>query len=398
MTGSSRVHVLHLTTSFPLHRGSSSGIFIYRLVKYLSPDTGITVLVPDPRLPVDAPDGTFQILTFRYAPKGWQVLAHEPGGLPVVLHSSPWLVSILPLFIAAMFVRTVRSAIHADLIHAHWTVNGVIAGLAGLLTRTPVVTTLRGEDVNRSRSSCVHRFLFSLCLQLSRRVVTVSDSMRDQLRDRMPDHAHKIDFVPNGIGQQFFSIPITINPLQPTILVLGSLIPRKGTDLVIRALAACRSKVDWKLVVAGIGPELDNLRRLRNESGLQDRITFTGQVIPDNVPALLAESDILVQASYREGRPNAVMEAMAAGLAVIGSDIDGIHELIEPGENGLLFAPGDIQSLTFCLDRLLAEPELREQLGREARRTMIEKKLTWPACARSYLKIYTSLAAGQEKN
>ncbi len=398
MIGCSSVRILHVTTSFPLRRGSISGIFIYRLIKHLSADTEITVLVPDPRTPVDIPEGNFQVRTFRYTPKQWQRLAHEPGGLPAALHNSKWLVCILPFFLSAMFFQTVRYAFCSDVIHAHWTVNGVIAGLAGLLTRTPVVTTLRGEDVNRSRSSLIHRFLLSLCLQLSKRVVTVSTSMRNNLGKLMPDRAQKIIFVPNGIGHEFYAISFQQTISQPTILALGSLIPVKGVDLVIRALAYHRSKADWTLVIAGAGPEQEKLRLLGIEQGIQDRIKFVGQVIPDKVPALLATTDILVQASYREGRPNAVLEAMAAGRAVIGSDIDGIHELIESEKTGLLFPPGDIQQLTYCLDRFLTEPELREQLGREARRAMIDKKLTWPACARSYMQIYNSLAAGMEKN
>jgi len=398
MTECSSVRVLHVTTSFPLHKDSTSGIFIYRLVEHLSRDAEITILAPAPRISVYVQRQSFYVHAFRYAPKRLQVLAHEPGGLPVALHRSKWPAVFLPIFFSAMLLWTIRYAFRSDVIHAHWTLNGVIAGIAGLLTRTPVVTTLRGEDVNPSRSSLVHRFLLSLCLQLSKRVVTVSDSMRNNLCKTMPDLAQKIIFVPNGIGHEFYEISFQRRISQPTILVLGSLIPRKAVDSVIIAFADCKNRTNWKLIIAGTGPEQKKLQSLASEKGVQQHIRFLGQVSPNKVPSLLATTDILVQASYSEGRPNTVLEAMAAGRTVVGSDIDGIHELIESEKTGLLFPPGDIQQLSSCLNRLLADPELREHLGREAHRAMIDKQLTWPTCARSYKKIYNSLSAAMEKN
>ena len=177
----------------------------------------------------------------------------------------------------------------------------------------------------------------------------------------------------------------------PVILVVGSLIPIKGVDLIIRALSQCKSSVKWKLIIVGTGAEEDKLKVLVSKKGLEDQVRFVGQVAPDAIAVFLAKSDILVQASYREGRPNAVLEAMAAAKAVVGSNIDGINELIDHQKNGLLFTAGDVEELSSCLDMLLESPGLRQKFGKEARRSLLDKNLTWSSCAQSYMQIYRNL-------
>jgi glycosyltransferase involved in cell wall biosynthesis len=388
------MRVFHLTSSFPLHPASISGIFIYRLVCHFPPEIRPVVLTPDSRTPKRPLPGNYSLRTFRYGPKQWQILAHEPGGLPAAMRRARGAVFLFPPFLLSMLWHTVFLARNSDLVHAHWTVNGAIAGIAGRLTGTPVITTLRGEDVNQGRSTRLNRLLLSLCLRFSERIVTVSSSMYDNLRTWFPAYASQISFIPNGVDDALFSIPRRCNTRGTTILVLGSLIPVKGVELVIQALSARNSTAEWKLLIAGTGPEEDRLRAMVRGEGLGEKVEFMGQVAPDRVAALLAETDILVQASYREGRPNAVLEAMAAGVPVIGSDIDGIHELIDHNRNGLLFPAGNAAVLADRLQALLGSPALRKRLGTAGRQTLVEWKLTWSACAASYMEIYQSMMCG----
>jgi glycosyltransferase involved in cell wall biosynthesis len=286
-----------------------------------------------------------------------------------------------------MLLHTIWLARKNDVIHAHWTLNGIIAGIAGIVTGRPVVTTIRGEDANRIQTSRFQRYLLRLCLKLSYAVATVSRAIDEQLLAKYPDSADKLHFIPNGVSEVLFSIPVADAKPELIILVLGSLIPRKGVDLILAAAAACKDKA-WRIIIAGTGPEEAKLRALSAAQGIEERIFFIGQIEPERVPELLSTAHILIQASYSEGRPNTVLEAMAAAIPVIGSDIDGINELITHEKNGLLFPAGDVKTLATQLNRLLNVPELRRQLGQAGRKTLQEQHLTWPQCAATYAALY----------
>jgi glycosyltransferase involved in cell wall biosynthesis len=391
MTKLSRVRILHVTTSFPLDASSISGIFIYRLISHFASEVETIVLTPDSRNSAHSLTGNYRLETFRYALKRWQVLAHEPGGLPAAIKRSRWTILLLPLFFLSMLLHTIRLSRKCDVIHAHWTINGIIAGLAGAVTRTRVVTTLRGEDVNRSHSALIHRCLLFLCFKLSHHIVTVSSSMQKELVDKYPAYGNRVSFIPNGVSEHLFAIPLPRKTLHPRVLVLGSLIPVKSVDCIIFAFSLLDKTLQWNLLIAGIGSEQEKLKAMAQQKGLSEKIEFLGQVPPARVVELLSETDILVQASYREGRPNAVIEAMAAGVAIIGSDIDGISELIKHHENGLLFQAGNVEELLVQLQALLESSSKRRELGRAGRQTLLDKKLTWPKCAASYLEVYQDL-------
>ncbi len=334
--------------------------------------------------------------TFRYGPKQLQVIAHEAGGLPAAFRRSRWSALLLPIFFISMLLHTLLAAQKSDLLHAHWTVNGVLAGLVGRLIRRPVITTLRGEDVNRQSTSVLHRALLLSCLRLSSAVVTVSSAMYKGLVETFPNYASKVSFIPNGVQDEFYAIPIGRSNVRVTLLVLGSLLPVKGVHLILSALAeSIVITKQWQLVLAGTGPEKERLDAMVQQYGLADQVAFSGQVPPGEISNILAGADILIQASYREGRPNAVIEAMAAGLPVVGSDIDGINEVIIHGENGLLFPAGDVVELTKQLKALIDSRTLREKLGRAARQSLIDQNLTWSGCALAYEEMYRRVLAGE---
>ncbi len=386
------MRILHLTTSFPLYTSSVSGVFIERLITHFSGKITSVVLTPAWSDHISHNSSKYQLFTFRYAPKKWQILAHEPGGLPVALRSSPWHFILVPPFFFSMLFHTIWQAKKNDLIHAHWSLNGIIAGIAGIVTGKPVVTTLRGEDANRMQSSRVQRLLLKLCLRLSAAVTTVSQAMYEQLCIEYPNLKKKIHFIPNGVEDTFFKISRTREHSEVTILLLGSLIPRKGIDTVLAAAALCKEK-SWEMLIAGTGPEEIRLQNLASSEGIQERISFIGSIAPNEVPSLLSKADIFIQASYSEGRPNTVLEAMASAVPVIGSNIDGINELISHKKNGLLFSAGNVAELAEQMQTLLDCKYLRQKLGLEGRKTIQEWNLSWLHCASTYAALYARLLA-----
>jgi glycosyltransferase involved in cell wall biosynthesis len=112
---------------------------------------------------------------------------------------------------------------------------------------------------------------------------------------------------------------------------------------------------------------------------------------PDKVEALYSESQMFVLSSLYEGRPNVVVEAMAAGCSVLVSDINGCRELIINEENGLFFTAGDDEQLARNIERVVSDHEFRTQLGKAARKYVIDNKLSWDGCAGGYFELFGRL-------
>lgn len=152
----------------------------------------------------------------------------------------------------------------------------------------------------------------------------------------------------------------------PRLIAVGRLAHQKGLDLLLSAFAeAAKDFLEWKLDIFGQGPLREELEKQRNQLGLGNRVHFRG--ITTDVYAELERSDIFVLPSRFEGLPNALMEAMAAGLPVIAADCKfGPAELITHQSNGLLVPVEDIPALTEALKQLMGDAALRRKLGTAA--------------------------------
>jgi glycosyltransferase involved in cell wall biosynthesis len=389
------LRVAVLTTSYPLVSGNTSGIFIARLLEAMPDDITLSVITPASCVDTPRPaHKNLRILPVRYAPKTWQRLAHQPGGLPVALRGSPRLRALVPFLVAALAARTLWEARTHHLIHANWAFNGCVAGMVGILTGRPVLTSLRGEDISRAKKPGFPRWTLKLAIALSRTIVAVSTDMAKQLRDDFPAAARKIVVVENGVDDAFLAACNTrrnrlLHPL-PVLVCAGNLIPRKGHSVLLRALAQC-ADFAWRVKLAGEGPEHAELARLATELGLADRIEFSGELPPDAMPAFLANADLFILPSFSEGRSNALVEAMASGLPVVASDIDGVRELVEDGRTGRLFPPGDERVLASVLRSLLRDASTLSEFGNAAHAEICRRQLTWAGAADKYAVLYRQM-------
>ncbi|NLE44733.1 MAG: glycosyltransferase family 4 protein [Chloroflexi bacterium] len=148
----------------------------------------------------------------------------------------------------------------------------------------------------------------------------------------------------------------------------GRLVPEKGVDLLIEAVAGLRGP--WQLLVVGNGPERLNLEQLAYELGVHDRVRFQSHVSSTHMPEIYRELDVLVlpsrsRSNWIEQFGRVLIEAMASGVTVVGSSCGEIPNVI--GDAGLIFPEGDVQSLRDCLDRLITAPHLLSELGRRGR-------------------------------
>ena len=345
-----------------------------------------------------AASSTIVVTTFRYAFSFMETLAHGPGGIPAALSRNKLNYLLVPWLFAAMFFACLRAARKADVIYANWAICGLIGGLVGKILGRPVVTTLRGDDVTRSKRSLIDRMILRCCLQLSDRIAVVSKAIQLLISDQYPQTASKVSMIENGVDDAFLkigadkSMPEKENKNMPlNVVTIGSLIRRKGVDTIIRAIEALKQQRNINLDIVGEGQLRNELQQLVSNCGLNDRIVFRGALAPNEIADVLRQSDLFVLSSYSEGRPNVVLEAMAAGLPVVATDIDGVRELVSDNKTGLLFKPGDFKSLSEKILYLHEHPGERTELGRAGHAEIIQRGLTWTQTAQHYARLFQQI-------
>jgi GalNAc-alpha-(1->4)-GalNAc-alpha-(1->3)-diNAcBac-PP-undecaprenol alpha-1,4-N-acetyl-D-galactosaminyltransferase len=150
------------------------------------------------------------------------------------------------------------------------------------------------------------------------------------------------------------------------ILGIGRLHNEKGFDRLIISFSLLKND-DWELVIAGSGDELENLKKIAINNGVANRVHFLGRV--ENIDELLAKCKIFVLSSRREGFPNALCEAMAAGIPPISFDIlAGPSDIIENGKNGFLVKDGDVVELSNKIDFLIKNEAIYQMISNEAKK------------------------------
>lgn len=160
------------------------------------------------------------------------------------------------------------------------------------------------------------------------------------------------------------------NPVR--LVSVGRLVPKKGYDVLLQALALLPADLNWRFDHIGGGPEIARLRPLADQLGLSARIAWRGALPQQDVLDLYRASDLFVLPSRitadgdRDGLPNVMVEAASQKLCCIGSNISGIPELFSNGENGLLVPPEDAVALAEVLTLAMRDPDLRARLGQAA--------------------------------
>jgi glycosyltransferase involved in cell wall biosynthesis len=216
------------------------------------------------------------------------------------------------------------------------------------------------------------RAIKKVLLRRYRRIVCVSDFVAEVLRRNAP--AGHLTTCPHFINTDRFRPDPAVrgqvrNEFRTdgrfVVLLVAHLIPEKGGEMLLRALAELPRVEAW---IAGDGPEGGRLRRVAEEVGVAKQVRFLGNQA--EVQRYMQAADCLVCPSlWQEAAGLVNIEALACGLPVVASRIGGIPEIVEHGRTGLLFESGNVGELAAALRCLLEKPELREEMGRAARST-----------------------------
>jgi glycosyltransferase involved in cell wall biosynthesis len=178
----------------------------------------------------------------------------------------------------------------------------------------------------------------------------------------------------------------------PVIAFLGLVGARKGTDVLLHALAAlAKEGVRYRVLIGGNG-EVEAARSLAVELSIADRIEFLGWVDEGGMDAVHRAADIFVLPSRAENQPIAILEAMARSTPVISTRVGAIPFQVIEGETGLLIEPGDVTALTRAIVTLIEDPERRRAMGAAGRRRF-ESHFSVTSCAARFADLYKSLAA-----
>lgn len=277
-----------------------------------------------------------------------------------------------------------------DAIHIHMAKNlASVAGLLRPLLKRPVVVKISGAwefeggilDPALRRKPAVR--LMNACIRRVDCVQCISGFTRRMLIDA--GYAPKrIRMIPNAVDARRFRLAAPGEGM-PSVLFVGRIEKVKGLDVLLDAWPAVRARVDAQLVIAGDGTVLAELRQQARQRGIEDSVRFLGNV--SNVADWLASSTLYVQPSRQEGLPNSVLEAMAAGLPVVATQVSGNEDLVDDGRNGRLVPADRPEPLAEALIEILSDRARARAMGRESRR-IIEERYEMPVILASLTRVY----------
>lgn len=306
----------------------------------------------------------------------------------------------------ANFARRARQVIKdidPDVLHVHlpFAANILATAAPGLRNRL-VYTAHLGETEKRVRNP---RFSPDVYLaNRTARTVVLNPTMKQAFVDRgVPSETLAV--IPNGVDPtQFDGVSAEDRARVSTeygvpsdavlVLYVGTVTPRKGVRDLVRAVSMMDNATAHVAIVGRTDLDeeyVSDVERTIDEEGLDGRVTLTGFVSEADLHAMYDLADVFTLPSYEEGSSISVMEAIAAGLPVVGSRIDGISQQIEDGVHGSLVDPGDIAALSSSLDRLVSDDSLRAEMA--AAMDGRARELSWDRVIDTTIDLYREVTA-----
>ena len=306
----------------------------------------------------------------------------------------------LPIRLTKFFLKIYQVSKKVDVIYVQ---NPMAAGLpvylATLITQKPFVVKFVGDEAwerarqNRRTEKTLEEFLKNpeggirtglmmwvqkIVLNKASIVTTPSSYLRDEIIKTYKVPAERV-VVNYNASERPLILPFPPQKKRHQILTIARLVTWKGVDGLIKALSVVKERFsDTTLIVAGDGPELENLRNLSKQLKLEDSIKFLGNVSKAEIWQLCMNSNVFVLNSAYEGLPHVILESFAAELPVIATNISGTNEVVYHEKTGLLVDPGNPESLAKAIERIFNNDTLAKSLSQNALK-LLEEKFSWKA-------------------
>ncbi len=270
-----------------------------------------------------------------------------------------------------------------DIVHAHSPIpySDLPALLYAKRKKVPLILTYQfdgqetgGSFVRNAGVSVYNKFFIDRVMEAAEVIIATTQSYANE-SPYLKRYSDKIVVIPNGINVDEVTTPLTREESRkrlglpadvPIILFFGSLVQYKGPDILLKAFKRINDEFsNAELIFAGRGPMLSELSNLSKELGVEKHVTFAGFVEDDLKPLYYKASDIfcLPSTTMAESFGIVNLEAMAAGIPIVASDLGGIPDIVQDGVNGLLARPGEFESLADALRSLMVNSEMRIKLG-----------------------------------
>jgi len=388
------LRVLVFSTLYPNQAQPNHGVFVENRLRHTLAQGGIeaTVLAPVPWFPFRHPRfgryATYAAVPRLETRHGLEI--HHPR-YPVI----PKIGSRLtPVFLYRAAKRVLdrmakQGAPKFDLIDAHYFYpDGVAAARLARELDIPLLITGRGTDLTLIPQSPPERAQIQWAGKQASALITVCEDLRHRLVE-LGEAPSRVVTLRNGVDLTRFS-PGDRDAARKrlgldgfTLLSVGSLIPRKGHELIIAALA---DLPDARLLIAGSGPMRAELERVAVEKGVASRVRFLGEIAHDALTDAYRAADIFVLASSREGWANVLLEAMACGTPVVATNVNGTPEVLQDPKLGVLVQERSAPALAQAIKQLRAlSPD------RRAVRTYAEQ-FSWDDTARANKALFLAAA------
>jgi teichuronic acid biosynthesis glycosyltransferase TuaC len=311
--------------------------------------------------------------------------------------------TMAPLLLAAGALaplrKLLRSGFDFDLIDAHYYYpDGVAAALLGRWLGKPVVITARGSDLNVLGRHALPRRMMRWAASQAAASIGVSGALVDVLRGWQVD-AQSLHVMRNGVDLERFR-PLDRDHARarlsivgsPLLLSVGHLVPVKGHDLILEALAlTAQRRSGARLVVVGDGPLRGRLAQEAQQLGVAERVHFAGAVANEQLAAWYSAADATLLASHSEGCPNVLLESMACGTPVVATAVGGAGEILGNGPGGVLVHERSAGALAAAIDSLCTRAVERSAVRGYA------SGLSWEATSKAQLQLFTRIAAGRAR-
>jgi glycosyltransferase involved in cell wall biosynthesis len=356
------MNVLFMTHSFPRHDGDAAGSFVLRLARALAGE-GVRVRVVAPAasgLDAHATFGDVAVDRFRYAPRSLETLAY--GGNMAAQVRDSWSARFaLVGFLGAEFRAgvTARRESEPALVHAHWWFpSGIAATWVARMGGIPLVTTMHGTDVRMARNIAASRPAFRHVLKHSAAVTTVSRWLADETQSIVSIERPTV--APMPVATELFDVAPGVERSK-RLLFVGRLMPQKGVDLLLDALALLPADVG--LDVVGDGPDRDALEARARGLGVAERVAWHGAVKQYELPRLYQRAAALIVPSEEEGLGLVAVEAQLCETPVVAFDSGGLGDVIQHERTGILLRERTPGALAAAVQSVLDRDDRGASLG-----------------------------------
>lgn len=376
------LHVLTLTPFFPSDKNEVSGCFVSEPLEQF-PHLGLASTVI-----AVSPIHYSRKCSISSAPAEWMRYPQMPGNFGLSTAGNLLYLRLLKRIEKLHRIKPI------DLIHAHAALPcGHAAALISRRLNIPFVVTVHGLDVfntcaRQGISATWRRDVSRVVYASASTVICISGKVQEFLNAGMPIEP-RTAIVPNGVNADLFpASPAQSENVTPQILVVGSLLPSKGHELILRALKTLQTSLPLiQCSIIGEGPYRSQFEGLAQELGLARQVRFLGRKSRPEVAEAMRHCSVFLLPSRNEALGCVYLEAMSSAKPAIACSGQGIEEVIEHGKNGWLIPPDGLAELVQGLSALFGSLELRNRLGAAARQTILEK-LTLAHQARRLTEVY----------